>query len=95
MKYNDEGMESVAAGANDRADFYLVATSPKGLTYVELGCLYHTTNVPKNAHSASRDVVAFEARLLYVGFEATALILDGVVNEMSRCVRQRSDTAAA
>ena len=95
MKYNDEGMESVAAGANDRADFYLVATSPKVLAYVELGCLYHTTNVPKNAFSDRSDVVAFESRLLYVGCEETALLLDVVVSEMSRHVRQRSDNAVA
>ena len=64
LSHDGFNMRATACGANDRADFFLVADWPSVTRKRVLLELYHTTNVPKNTHSARTDVVNPETRIL-------------------------------
>ena len=67
MIYDGHVMSSLQNGANDRADFHLVAIDSKNSTSQVLCTIYLTTNMPKHAFSGRSHVVVFGIRLLFRG----------------------------
>ena len=89
MCFDGEGFHSGPAGANDRADFHLVACVGSRRSPQVLCTLYHTTNVPLNSASGRPNAVLFESRLLFRGRSVFCNLMDGVIKAYASALCQR------
>ena len=63
-KFDGNEMTSTMAGANDRADFFLLAVPLQGSPPIIIATIYHTTNVPPLTSSNEKTMLYPESRLL-------------------------------
>jgi hypothetical protein len=87
MEFDGFQMKSNAAGANERADFFLLGQHPAHLRPVILATLYHTTNVPQHTAS-SKAPRSPETRLLGRALEILLPRLDDAVYNAATCLRE-------
>ena len=64
IAHDEHSSTSTAAGANDRADFFVVADDPRRKSPVILLQVYHTTNAVPNTFSAKSRDAHVETRML-------------------------------
>jgi len=81
MEYDGLEMQSTMAGANDRADFFLICrNSNSGIGRI-LCTVYHTTNFSENTLSKRSDIFIFESRLLFRGCPMLCDMMDTVIQK--------------
>ena len=85
IAHDEHSAESTAAGANDRADFFLIADDPGRRYPVILLQVYHTTNaVPHTFSANSRDGHAETRILARSAFQMCLEAMDRSVRELAK-----------
>ena len=79
MEYDGLEMQSKVAGANERADFFLICRKANSEAGRILCTVYHTTNFAENTHSKRSHAISFESRLLFRGSPILCDMMDTVI----------------
>ena len=87
MRQNGYEIVSIARGANDRADFFLVAHCRDTPRPVIVATIYHTTHAPLMTYSNEKTMVYPETCLLPRTFACIAPMMDRVFLTCSRELR--------
>ena len=89
ITFNGENMQTGAMGANERADFLLLAKKKNHETFKVLCTIYHTTNVPPETVSGRKEVIVPESCLLGSCEMPVSDILEKAVETVANSHRQR------
>ena len=87
IRHDGFGMVSIACGANDRADFFLVTSSEQYPTNIVVLEIYHTTNAVESTYSGTDNVTIPETGTLAASRYNILGIVDTCIERLSQMHR--------